>query len=376
MQMKKIAGLLALTLLLLLIPSASPAQVAVGISVHIAPPALPVYVQPICPGPGYLWTPGYWAYGDDGYYWVPGTWLLAPEPGFLWTPGYWGWGGGAYIWHAGYWGPHVGFYGGINYGFGYGGVGFYGGEWRGREFHYNTAVTNVNTTIIHNTYVNRTVINNNTTINRVSYNGGHGGINARPSGRELAAEHEHHIAPTSVQAHHEQAARGERELHASVNHGRPTVAATGRPGEFHGSDVVRTRSSDNSSHRPMNNEGNADRPGSHGSMNHGETIRNDRPPNAHTNNAPNSMNDRANMNKPNTNRQESSRPNTHQSNVDRQNSGRPNTNQPNSNHQTAPRPNNDHQSQPHQQGQGHPQQSHEHEGSGHPGGGGGGHPGR
>jgi hypothetical protein len=46
---------------------------------------------------------------------------------------------------AGYWGPHVGFYGGINYGFGYGGVGFFGGEWRGGAFAYNTAVMNVNT---------------------------------------------------------------------------------------------------------------------------------------------------------------------------------------------------------------------------------------
>ena len=27
------------------------------------------------------------------------------------------------LWHAGYWGPHVGFYGGVNYGYGYGGVG-------------------------------------------------------------------------------------------------------------------------------------------------------------------------------------------------------------------------------------------------------------
>ena len=26
--------------------------------------------------------------------------------------------------NAGYWGPHVGFYGGINYGYGYGGVGY------------------------------------------------------------------------------------------------------------------------------------------------------------------------------------------------------------------------------------------------------------
>ncbi|MGO9892766.1 MAG: YXWGXW repeat-containing protein [Bryobacteraceae bacterium] len=49
----------------------------VFISVSIAPPVLPGYVQPVCPAPGYIWTPGYWAYGPDDYYWVPGTLLTA-----------------------------------------------------------------------------------------------------------------------------------------------------------------------------------------------------------------------------------------------------------------------------------------------------------
>ncbi len=65
---------------------------------------------------------------------------------------------GLYIWHAGYWGPHVGYYGGVNYGFGYMGIGFVGGMWAGREFRYNTAVMHVNTTVIHNTYVDRTSV--------------------------------------------------------------------------------------------------------------------------------------------------------------------------------------------------------------------------
>ena len=37
------------------------AQIAVGISVHVGPPALPVYAQPICPTEGYIWTPGFGA---------------------------------------------------------------------------------------------------------------------------------------------------------------------------------------------------------------------------------------------------------------------------------------------------------------------------
>jgi hypothetical protein len=184
----------------------------VFVSVSIAPPVLPVYTQPICPGPDYIWTPGYWAYGTE-YYWVPGTWVLAPQPGFLWTPGYWG--------------PHVGFYGGVNYGFGYGGVGFAGGAWVGGHFSYNTAVANVNTAVIHNTYVNRTVINN-TVVNRTSFNGP-GGITARPNAVEMAAAREQHVAATSVQASHERAAGVDRSNFASVNHGRPANMAMARP---------------------------------------------------------------------------------------------------------------------------------------------------
>jgi hypothetical protein len=120
---------------LLFTPTAANARVFV--SVGFAPPLIPVYDQPIAPGYGYIWTPGYWAYGDDGYYWVDGAWVEPPYEGALWTPGYWGWGGGVYFWNAGYWGRRVGYYGGINYGFGYFGTGFWGGYWRGGRFFYN-----------------------------------------------------------------------------------------------------------------------------------------------------------------------------------------------------------------------------------------------
>jgi hypothetical protein len=120
---------------LMLAPQAAEARVF--ISVGFAPPPIPVYVQPVCPGDGYIWTPGYWQYTDDGYEWVDGQWVLAPYEGALWTPGYWGYGGSGYFWNAGYWGPVVGYYGGINYGFGYFGTGFYGGYWDHHHFFYN-----------------------------------------------------------------------------------------------------------------------------------------------------------------------------------------------------------------------------------------------
>jgi len=212
------------------------AQIGVGVSITIAPPALPVYVQPRIPAPGYIWAPGYWAYGPGGYYWVPGTWVLPPAVGFLWTPGYWGWRGGFYAWNAGYWGPHIGFYGGINYGFGYSGVGYAGGFWQGGAFHYNTAVNNVSNTTITNTH-NKTVVVN-TTVNNVSYNGGSGGVIAQPTPQELSAAQEQHTPPTALQMQHEHTASTNRALLASVNHGRPAIAATDTAGKFTASGVV------------------------------------------------------------------------------------------------------------------------------------------
>ena len=242
---------IAVLMLSFLIGFASPAaaDVGIGISVRFGPPALPVYAQPMCPGPGYFWTPGYWAWDDDyGYYWVPGTWVVAPV-GMLWTPGYWGWNEGLYFWHPGYWGPHVGFYGGVNYGFGYTGVGFYGGEWRGRNFYYNRSVTNVNIVNVTNVY-NKTVIVNNTTVNRVSYNGGPGGIGMRPTRQELVAEREPHRFALPVQTEHEHMASRDRQLFASENHGRPAIAATMRPAVFTGHDVVAARAAGAAYHAP------------------------------------------------------------------------------------------------------------------------------
>jgi hypothetical protein len=258
----------ALVLGPLVLPPASQAQVAVGISVRIGPPPLPVYVQPPCPVAGYMWIPGYWAYGPDGYYWVPGTWVPAPAPGLLWTPGYWGWGNGVYIWHAGYWGPHVGFYGGINYGFGYNGVGFYGGYWRSGRYYYNRSVTNVNVTIIHNTYNERVV---NREVTRVSYNGGRGGIMMRPSSEQLAAERERRFGPTAMQTEHRDAAGRDRGMWASQNHGRPSIAATPRAGEFHGRGNEGGNNGRMNENRPPESyHGQENRPAYH----------NDRPPNA------------------------------------------------------------------------------------------------
>ena len=222
---------------MLVLPPTAPAQFAVAIT--IAPPALPLYEQPICPGPGYLWAPGYWAWGPGGYYWVPGTWVLAPV-GLLWTPGHWAWDDGAFVWNAGYWAPEVGFYGGIVYGFGYGGVGYEGGYWRDGAFFYNRSVNNI-TNVTNITYVYEKTVVNRIAVNNVSYNGGAGGTTARPTAAEQAAAPALHVGPTAAQIQQENAASSNHALLASVNHGKPTIAATPKPGVFSGEGVLEAK---------------------------------------------------------------------------------------------------------------------------------------
>jgi len=233
------------------------ASAQVRITVGFGPPAIPVYEQPVCPGDGYLWTPGYWAWDPDAedYYWVPGTWVEAPEVGYLWTPPWWGWDGGVFLFHEGFWGPHIGFYGGINYGFGYFGEGFVGGRWQDGHFFYNREVLNVNVVNIHNVYNEHVTIVNNS---HVAYNGGEGGITARPRPEEEAAEHDRHLGAVAAQTEHIQQARSNPQLRASANQGRPPIAATARPADFH--NAVPAREAGAPYHPPVNRGAEA-RPG-------------------------------------------------------------------------------------------------------------------
>ncbi|HXZ61005.1 MAG TPA: YXWGXW repeat-containing protein [Steroidobacteraceae bacterium] len=195
------------------------------------PPPLPVYEQPPPPVEGYIWTPGLWRWGVEGYYWVPGTWVAPPQVGFLWTPGYWALVGAVYLFHPGHWGPHVGYYGGINYGHGYDGEGFHGGRWVNNRFQYNTAVTNVNVTTVHNVY-HETVVHNVAVNNpRVSYAGGPG-TRAQPNPAEAAHASEPRFKATPVQFQHHVDARAEPTLNAARNEGRPQIAGTPRPSAF------------------------------------------------------------------------------------------------------------------------------------------------
>jgi hypothetical protein len=164
------------------------------------------------------------------YYWVPGTWVEPPVSGMLWTPGYWGWNDqGSYVWNAGYWGPEVGFYGGIDYGYGYGGSGYRGGYWHGGAFFYNRSVANFGQVNIVNVY---SAPASHWGGSHVSFNGGQGGIRAQPSAHDRLAMSQHHVEFTAQQRDHRDHAQGMRELHASQNGGRPQILTTQRAADF------------------------------------------------------------------------------------------------------------------------------------------------
>jgi hypothetical protein len=233
---RALAGLLGAIAALAALPQKAEAGVyiGVGVSVGVPPPPLPVYEQPPIPGPGYIWTPGYWAWDGAEYYWVPGTWVIAPFYGALWTPGYWGWNDGFYVFHRGYWGYHVGFYGGINYGCGYTGVGYAGGYWGHGGFYYNRAVNHINNVHITNVY-NRTVINN---VNHIAYNGGRGGVMAHATPQENAFARQARMGPIAAQREQMNLASHNPAMRAPFNHGDPPIAARQRPGAFRGAGVT------------------------------------------------------------------------------------------------------------------------------------------
>lgn len=239
-------------------------SVVAGMSVSTAPPPLPTTDQPPCPEEGDLWTPGYWSWDGVSYHWVPGVWVPPPSVGVLWTPGYWAYAGTVFVFHRGYWGPRVGYYGGINYGFGYGGTGYLGGRWVGNAFAYNRVVNNVNASGFRHVY-DEPVFNHGG-FSRVSYNGGPGGTSNVPTAQErLAAQsrvpsvsQRMHLQPgptpaPSIPSSSAQSARVSKPApsypHAASATRRVTSSA-----------VTRRRTSANSSMRPASTHPSAPRP--------------------------------------------------------------------------------------------------------------------
>jgi WXXGXW repeat (2 copies) len=68
-----------------------------------APPVVRVETQPVSPGPGYVWTAGYWRWTGTRYVWVSGSWVSPPRQAAVWVPGHWVRRPGGWVWIAGHW---------------------------------------------------------------------------------------------------------------------------------------------------------------------------------------------------------------------------------------------------------------------------------
>ncbi len=211
-----------------------------------APPSLPSYEQPASPAQGYLWVPGFWAWRKSvpDYFWVPGTWVRPPQSGLLWTPPYWSRVDGGYAFHAGYWADEVGFYGGIDYGYGYTGDGYQGGRWKNGTFIYNRAVNNIGSLGAASGY-DQAVTSDHSEA-RVSFNGGRSGLPARPTKHQDALVTAQHVGATAEQQKHFELAAMDRSLYSKLNNSEPGVAATSHAGVLDGAGITRSQPPDRS----------------------------------------------------------------------------------------------------------------------------------
>ncbi len=211
--------------------SPASAQMPIAVSAPVAPPPLPAYAQPALPGAGYLWIPGYWAWQAGEYFWVPGYWSKPPRAGLYWTPGYWAWDDADhdYLFFNGYWSPKVGFYGGVDYGFGYAGDGYNGGHWQGGQFLYNRDENNVA-----GTHVASFAEPSSGKASPVAFNGGAGGVQAFPTPEQLLMARDRRVRRTPEQIRQQDLASRLTTQRYDQNGGRPPIAATPRAAEMPG----------------------------------------------------------------------------------------------------------------------------------------------
>jgi hypothetical protein len=76
-----------------------------GVEVDVTgpPPTDIVEVQPIMPGPDFIWVGGYWGWGPRGWVWSHGYWGHPPRRGAVWLRPHYVYRGGRHVWVRGGW---------------------------------------------------------------------------------------------------------------------------------------------------------------------------------------------------------------------------------------------------------------------------------
>src|SRR5207237_2953627 len=81
----------------------SSAVVTREVVVPQAPPSVRIEEQTVAPGPGYIWTQGYWRWSGRDYVWVSGAWVRPPRTTAVWVSGHWVSRGAGWVWVPGHW---------------------------------------------------------------------------------------------------------------------------------------------------------------------------------------------------------------------------------------------------------------------------------
>jgi WXXGXW repeat (2 copies) len=71
--------------------------------VRNGPPPPRYGVVGVAPGPGFVWTPGYWDWRSNNWFWVQGRWLRPPRRRAVWVAPEWRHEGRGWRFHRGRW---------------------------------------------------------------------------------------------------------------------------------------------------------------------------------------------------------------------------------------------------------------------------------
>jgi hypothetical protein len=84
-------------------PASAATEVAIGVVfAPFGPPAGPVEVVGVAPGPGYVWIGGHYAWRGR-WVWLRGYWSRLPRGYAAWVPGHWDHRARGWVWVEGHW---------------------------------------------------------------------------------------------------------------------------------------------------------------------------------------------------------------------------------------------------------------------------------
>ncbi len=87
MQKLRVAALAVALAAVLALSACEHAAFTFYSGVTVGPPPMRAFGPVgVAPGPGWVWTDGYYDWAGGGWVWRPGRWARPPHPGYMWRP--------------------------------------------------------------------------------------------------------------------------------------------------------------------------------------------------------------------------------------------------------------------------------------------------